>query len=61
MMLAMILTAYGAETGTHNDSPVMRSLHPAKSLSDRVSCGHVLISSHHGNSRQVGRISHRSH
>src|SRR6516165_1030166 len=38
-----------------------RSLHPAKSLSDRVSYDHVLISSHHGNSRQGGRISRRSH
>jgi len=38
-----------------------RSLHPAKSLSDRISYDHVLISSHHGNSRQGGRISRRSH
>ena len=61
MMPTMIFTAFGDETGTHNDSPVMRSLHPAKSLSDRISYDYVLISSHHGNSRQGGRISRRSH
>ena len=33
-----------------------RSLHPAKSLSDRISYDYVLISSHHGNSRQGRRM-----